>query len=90
MKIGTVLDVKVSLHQERYGVEIQVDSLFRDRTASWVRIVNGINEYVTETSETIFTGNVEQRITGKLVAKLLPRPTVTLSPFLCLFGKENG
>ena len=52
-KIGLVLDVKVSIHQKRYGIEIMIESPFRDGTASWVRIVNGINKYVTETSETI-------------------------------------
>ena len=52
-EIGLVLDVKVCLHQERYGIEILIESLFRDGTASWVRIVNGIYKYVTETSETI-------------------------------------
>ena len=31
-KIGTVLDVKVCLHQKRSGIEIMVKSLFRDRT----------------------------------------------------------
>ena len=34
-------------------MEIKIDSSFRDRTCSWVRIVNGINKYVTETSEEI-------------------------------------
>ena len=37
------LDVKVCFH----GVEIRVESLFRDKTDSWVRIVNGIHQYVT-------------------------------------------
>ena len=41
-KICPVLDVKVCLHQKRYGIEIMVESLFRDRTVSWVRIVNGL------------------------------------------------
>ena len=36
-KIGPVLDVKVCYHQGRYGVEIMIDSFFRDRTVSWVR-----------------------------------------------------
>ena len=54
-KIGPVLDVKVCLHQKRYGIEIVVESLFRDRTVSWVRIVNGIDKCVSETSETIFS-----------------------------------
>ena len=52
-KIGPVLDVKVCRHQDRYRVEILVESLFQDRTASWVRIVNGIDKYVTESTETI-------------------------------------
>ena len=50
-KIGQVLDVKLCYHQGSYGVEIMIESLFRDRTVSWVRIVNRINKYVTETSE---------------------------------------
>ena len=29
-KIGPVLDVKVCLHRKRYGIEIMVESLFRD------------------------------------------------------------
>ena len=58
-KIGQVLDMKVCSHQGRYGVEIMIGSLFRDRTVSWIRIVNGINKYVTETSEEIFVAIVE-------------------------------
>ena len=75
------LDVKVCYHQERCGIEIVIESLFRDGTASWVRIVNGINKCVTETSETISFENVEHRVTGKPVAKARPRlkPAVTLS-----------
>ena len=81
-KMGPVLDVKVCLYQRRYGVEVMVESLFRDGTASWVRIVNRINKYVTETSETIFLENAEHRVTGKLFAKAKsrPKPGVTLSP----------
>ena len=81
-KIGPVLDAKVCLHQERYGIEILIESLFRDRTVSWVRIVNGINKYVTETSETISLEDDEHRVTVKLVAKAKPqpKPAVTLSP----------
>ena len=52
-KTGPVLDVKVCVHQGRYGIEVMIESLFRDRTVSWVRIMNGINKYITETSETI-------------------------------------
>ena len=82
-KIGPVLDVKVCYHQERCGVEIMIESFFRARTVPWVRIVNGINKYVSETSEEILVASVENRGTGQPVAnaKLLrPKLTLTLSP----------
>ena len=68
-KIGPVLDVKVCLHQNRYGIEIMVESLFRDGTPR-------------PQEETTPTGNVERRSSGKLVAKARPqlKPAVTLSP----------
>ena len=77
-KIGPVFDVKVCLHLERYGTEILIESLFRDGTACWVRIVNGIHKCVTETSETISLENVEHRAFGKPVAKA--KLVVALSP----------
>ena len=58
-RIGRVLDVKVCYHQGRYGMEIMSGSLYRDRTVSLVRILNGINKYVTETSEEIPVVSVE-------------------------------
>ena len=68
-----------------------VESLFRDRIVSWVRIVNGIDKYVTETSETISLEHVEHRVTGKPVAKAKPRPipTVTLSLISILVRERN-
>ena len=42
-------------------MEILIESLFRDRTVSWVRIVNGINKYVTETPQEIPVASVENR-----------------------------
>ena len=52
-----------------------IESMFIDRTVSWVRIVNGINKYVTETTEETPTENVELFIsTVKLVAKAKPKP----------------
>ena len=91
-KVGPVLDVKVCVHQRRYGIEILIESLFRDRTVSWVRIVNGINKYVSETSETISLENDEHRVTVKLVAKAKPqaKPAVTLSPISIPSVQENG
>ena len=43
-RIGPVLDIQVCFHQDRCSIEILVESLFPDRTASWVRIVNGIEK----------------------------------------------
>ena len=65
-KIGPVLDVKVCYHQGRYGVEIMIESLFGDRTVPWVRIVNGIVKYVTETSEEIPVASVENHDQSRL------------------------
>ena len=76
-KIGPVLDVKVYFHQGRYCVDIVIESFFRNRTFSWVRIVNGINKYVTETSEEISIESVEHGCTGKLVAMANPPPKPT-------------
>ena len=78
-KIGPVLDVKVCFHQGRHGVEIMIESLFRDRRVSWVRIVNGIGGYVTETSEEILVADVQNRSAGKLAAKGKSRPKLTFS-----------
>ena len=50
-------------------MEIMIESLFRDRTVSGVRIVNGINKYVTETSEEILVTSVENRGVWKPVVK---------------------
>ena len=89
-KIGSVLGLMVCYHQGRYGVEIMIESVFRDRTVSWVRIVNGINKYVTETSEETPVARVENGGTGKLVAKAEPRPnpTLTLTP-VSIPGRER-
>ena len=81
--IGRVLDVKVCYHG-RYGVEMMIESLFRDRTVSWVRIVNGMNKYVTATSEEVPVASVENRGTGKPVAKAKPRPKPALTWVSCV------
>ena len=31
-----------------YSIQVQIPSLCQDRTASWVRTVNGVDKYVTE------------------------------------------
>ena len=43
-RIGPVLDIKVCRHEDQYTMEVLVQSLFQDRTASWVRIVNGVDK----------------------------------------------
>ena len=47
-RIGQVLNIKVCYHDDRYSIEVQIPSLFEDNTVSWVRIVNGVDKYLTE------------------------------------------
>ena len=60
-KIGPVLDKQVCRHEDRYSIKVLVESLFQGRTASWVRIVSGINKYVTESTETRRRKSIELR-----------------------------
>ena len=77
--IGPVLNIHVCYHEDRYSTESQVRSLFQDRTATWVRIVNGVEKYVTETTETI--EDEEHRASEKPFAKARRMTlTVTLTP----------
>ena len=73
-KIGPVLDVAVSYHRGRYEVEIMINSLFGGGTRSWVRIVKGINKYVTEMSEETHIKDIGES-TEKPVAKARPKQT---------------
>ena len=73
------LGCKGLLCQERHIVEIMIESFFRGKTCSWVRIVNGIIKYVTKTSEEILVVSVGERSLGQPVAKARPRPTPTLT-----------
>ena len=50
-KVGPVLEVAVTYPQGRYGIEIRIKSSCDDGSHSWVMIVNGLSEYVTEMSE---------------------------------------
>ena len=79
-KICPVVNTVVWHYEDRYSIEIQVQSLFQDRTASWVRIANGAEKYVTETTETI--EDEQHRALGKPIAKAKPRmkSTTTLTP----------
>ena len=57
--------IHVCHHEDRYSIEIQFRSLFQDRRASWVRIVNGVEKYVKETTET--SEDEETRVLGNLL-----------------------
>ena len=51
-RIGPVLDMKVCRLEDRYSIKVLIESLSQDHTASWVRIVSGIDKYVTESTQT--------------------------------------
>ena len=76
-KIGPALEVAVSHHQGRYGIEIMIQSLLGDGTCSWVMIVNGTNKYVTEMTEETQDDHIDYigESAGKLVAKTRPKQT---------------
>ena len=73
-RIGPVLYIKVCRHEDRYSIEVQVPSLFQDNTASWVRIVNGVDKYVTES---MLTAKEEDLASGNPMAKARPRQNPT-------------
>ena len=77
-RIGPLLDTKVCRHGDRYSIEVLVETLFQDRTASGVRIVSGIDKYGTESMQ---TKEEEHGASGRLDAEGRPRqkPTVTLT-----------
>ena len=70
-KVGLVLNIHVCHHEDRYSTEIQIRSLFQDSTASCVRIVNGVEKHVNQTTETI--EDEEHRALEKAGAKARPR-----------------
>ena len=47
-KIGPVLHVRVTCCRDQYGIEIQVPSMSRKRSCSWIVISRGPNRYVDE------------------------------------------
>ena len=50
-----------------------IESLFGDKSCSWVRIVNGINKYVTEMLENIRVESIGEKSSGNLVSKARPQ-----------------
>ena len=77
-RIGPVLNIKVCCHDDRYSIEVQAPSLFEDKTVSWVRIVNGVDKFVTES---MLTKKEEDIASEKPIVKARPRqkPAVTLT-----------
>ena len=49
-KIGPVLEVTTSYLQGKYGVEIRMESVNKDNSHCWVRILDGLNKLVTDLS----------------------------------------
>ena len=47
-KIGTVLEVLVTKHVDRYGIDLRIDSVMSDGTQSLVVISRGVEKCVTE------------------------------------------
>ena len=56
------------------SIEVQIPSLYQDHTVSWVRIVNGIDTYVTES---MLTAKKEDIASEKPIAKARPRQKTT-------------
>ena len=65
---GPVSDIKVSNKHGRYSIEVQVQSLLKDQTESWIRIVNGIDKFVREAMPI----QEEEKASGKPAAKARP------------------
>ena len=65
MSIGAVLNIKVCYHDDRFSIDVQVPSLFQDNIVSWVRIVNGVDKYVTQS---MLTAKEVDTASGKPIA----------------------
>ena len=68
VRFGPVSDIKVCNQYGRYSIEVQVQSLFQDQTVSWIRIVNGIDDFVREAMPI----QEEEKASGKPAAKARP------------------
>ena len=51
MRIGPVLEVSISFHHFKYGIEIRIKSVNQDDSHSWVRISYGTVKYVIDSIE---------------------------------------
>ena len=80
-KIGPALELTVSYHPNRYGIEIMINSSFDDGICSWMIIMN--EKYVTEISTEIQEKHIDDvgDSTGKPTAKVRPKQTSSPSSF---------
>ena len=67
-RFGPVLDIQVCKAIGSYSGEVQVPSLFKDQTSSWIFIVNGVEKYVREAMPI----QEEDRASGRPAAKAKP------------------
>ena len=51
MRIGPLLEVTTSFQHFKYGIEIRIESVNKDKSHSWVRISFGTVKYVTDSIE---------------------------------------
>ena len=75
-RIGPVLNMKVCRHEDRNSIEVLLQSLFQDRTTSWVRLVSGVDKYVTES---MLSKEEEDMASVKPIAKTRPRQKLTVT-----------
>ena len=79
--------MKVCSKYGRYSIEVQGQSLFKDQTESWIRIVNGIDKFVREAMPI----EEEEQASGKPAAKARPilKPSSTSGCGLYSYGTET-
>ena len=68
LRFGPVSDIKVCNKYGRYSIEVQVQSLFKDQTESWIRIVNSVDKFVREAMPI----QEEEKASGKPATKARP------------------
>ena len=63
--IGPVLEVTTSYLQGKYGVELRIESVNKDKSHSWVRISHGLNKLVTDLINREYDDNEQETSTTK-------------------------
>ena len=59
-KIGPVLEVTTLLPTGKYGVEIRIEFVNKDKSHSWVRISHGLNKLVTDLIDKEYEDNEQE------------------------------